>query len=81
MERQRKVDLRGELVEKSEKLRGDSQVMQGVAKKMEGKEVKGRGRSRLGGTGLLPHSRWRLRGLQQEAVSVLVCVPWPFAHG
>lgn len=56
MERQRKVDFRGELVERSEKLRGERQVMQEVAKKMAGKGVKGRGRSRLGGTGLLPLS-------------------------
>lgn len=55
--------------------------MQGVAKKMAGKGVKGRGRSRLGGTGLLPLSGRRFRGLQQAAVSVHVCVPWPFARG
>lgn len=81
MERQRKVDFRGELVERSEKLSGDRQVMQEVAKKMAGKVVKGRGRSRLGGTGLLPLSGRRFHGLQQAAVSVHVCVPWPFARG
>lgn len=48
---------------------------------MAEKEVKGRGRSRLGGTGLLPHSRRPFPGLQQAAVSVQVRVPWPFARG